>query len=110
MSDVFETEHALRMWREGEATAAGYAATHQAEAYAHAIALVVDVLQPFTTLSALVASWYDKRAEALLDAVCSLPSGRTLHYGVVEDAAYWRRWQQLVQEDTIPTVRIIRVR
>jgi hypothetical protein len=106
----FETEHALRLWREGEATATGYAATHQAEAYARAITVVLANLQPFTTLSALVASWYDKRAGAALDVVSHTTSGRALHLGVVEDAAYWRRWQHLMQEDTIPTVRIIRVR
>jgi integrase len=109
MTPDFETAHAMQMWREGEAVDTGaYAATHQAEEYARAIALVLDALQRFTTLHTLVDSWYDKRAEAVLDVVCSLPSRRALHVGIVEDTAYWRRWQQLVQEDAIPTVRISR--
>jgi hypothetical protein len=90
--NTFETEHALRMWREGEATAAGYAATHQADAYTRAITVVLANLQPFTTLNELVASWYDKRAEAALDVVSHTTSGRALHLGVVEDACNVRKW------------------
>jgi hypothetical protein len=90
------TAHALDMWRCGEAIAAGLSATHWAADYARAIAAMLDALQPCATLDKLVEAWYDMSTEALLERACSLPTGRTLQWGTVQDAAFWRRWQQLM--------------
>jgi hypothetical protein len=90
------TAYALQMWRGGEAVAAGYSATNRAVAYARAIARMLDALQPCATLAELVEAWYDMRTEPLLEETCSLPAGHTLQLGIVQDAAFWRRWQRLV--------------
>jgi hypothetical protein len=96
VSDIneIETTHAQRLWREGEAAAACKSATRWAEAYARAITAVLANLQQFATLDELVEAWYTGRADAALDVVRHTASGHELNVGIIEDASFWRRWQQ----------------
>lgn len=63
--------------------------------YDAAIAAVA-VLQGYTTMAEVIVAYYDLEDDAWLDALCRRPSGRILNFGDVEDAAYWRRAQQVI--------------
>jgi hypothetical protein len=95
MVEEDQTVHALRLWREGETSAAAKAQTARAAEYGRAIAAVLAELQRFCTLDELVDAWYAGRADAVLDVVCHPADGHTLNYGIVEDAAFQARWQEL---------------
>ncbi len=43
-----------------------------------------------------MTAYYDLDDDGWLEALCRRPSGRILNFGDVEDAAYWRRAQQLI--------------
>jgi hypothetical protein len=90
-----QTAHALRLWREGEASAAAKSQTARAADNSRAIAVVLAELQRFTTLGELVDAWYAGRCDAVLDVVCHPADALTLNYGVVEDAAFQARWQEI---------------
>ncbi|MGI8913960.1 MAG: hypothetical protein ACR2JY_09330 [Chloroflexota bacterium] len=68
--------------------------------YERAVTLTLDDLQRHTTLDELVQAYFDDAPiadkDAWLAAVCHTRSGRVLNVGIVEDAAYWRRAQQLI--------------
>ncbi len=99
-------EQALGLWRD---------ATHQVEQhswqpgwqedYAQAITAGLTFLTRYTTMPELVRSYFDDVTNAdgsnpFEQAVHALPSRRILNYGLVEDASYFRRAQQLIAEQT----------
>ena len=95
-----DREHALDLWRNGERLLRRKLSPGWVTDYERAVALILDDLQRYTTLAALVQAYFDDApasAEAArLAAACHTQSGRMLNVGIVEDAAYWRRAQQLI--------------
>ncbi len=101
MSDAVrheQHEQAVALWRTGERLARRRWAPEWPRDYEAAIVAAVAVLQRYRTMDQLVAAYFDDAGDNWVEPLCRLPSGRVLSYGVVEDAAYWRRLQQLIGE------------
>lgn len=91
------TADALDLWRSGERNVTRRMLdTDWREEYADAVQAAVAHLRCLTTMAELVSAYYDLDDDDWLDALCRRPSGRILNFGDVEDAAYWRRAQQLI--------------
>jgi len=91
------TADALDLWRAGERHVTRWTLAKEWRAdYQDAVQAAVAYLQRYTTMAELVATYFDLDDDAWLDALCRRPSGRILNFGDVEDAAYWRRAQQLI--------------
>lgn len=88
--------HALRQWREGERAARGVTAPDWARDYAAVIATVLATLRRYETMDDLLRGYFRERDHHWLHRVCELADGRVLSKSVVEDAAFWRRLQQLL--------------
>jgi hypothetical protein len=91
------TADALDLWRAGERNVTRRTLSSDwRDDYEDAVQAAVAHLQRFTTIAELVSRYFDLDNDAWLDALCRRPSGRILNFGNVEDAAYWRRAQQLI--------------
>ena len=91
------TADALDLWRAGERHVTRWTLDPDWRAdYQAAVKAAVAHLQRYSTMGELVSSYFDLDDDAWLDALCQRPSGRILNFGDVEDAAYWRRAQQLI--------------
>jgi len=91
------TADALDLWRIGERNVTRRRLSSDwHEDYQDAVDAALTHLQRYTTMAELVAVYFDLDDDAWLDALCRRPSGRILNFGNVEDAAYWRRAQQLI--------------
>ncbi len=91
------TSDALDLWRAGERNVTRRTLTSDWRAdYQAAVDAALAHLQQYSTMGELVSSYFDLDDDAWLDALCRRPSGRILNFGNVEDAAYWRRAQQLI--------------
>ncbi|MGI8915749.1 MAG: hypothetical protein ACR2JY_18525 [Chloroflexota bacterium] len=91
-------ENAVSLWRAGEKLAHRRQADDWQRDYDAAIAAAVVMLHRYHTLDALITAYFDDAVDDALEPLCRLPSGRVLNFAIVEDAAYWRRLQQLVGE------------
>ncbi len=95
-----DREHALDLWRAGERLLRRKLSPGWVADYERAVTSMLDNLQRHTTLAALVQTYFDDsptaEKDARLAAACHTRSGRVLTLGIVEDAAYWRRAQQLI--------------
>ncbi len=95
-----DLEHAIDLWRSGEHLLRRKLTPGWVTEYERAVALTLDDLQRYVTLAALVQAYFDDSptsdTDAWLAAACHTQSGRVLNLGIVEDAAYWRRAQQLI--------------
>lgn len=104
MRDHESRERALGLWRAGERLAQRHLTAAWRRAYERAINRTVDRLDHYTTMDGLVAAYFDGREVARRDAwlisLCRTPEGLVLNAGIVEDAAFWRRFQQLVEAAT----------
>ena len=88
---------ALALWRIGERNVTRPALEPEWRAdYEAAVTAALGYLQRFGTMPELVAAYFALDDDGWLDALCRPPSGRILNVGDVEDAAYWRRAQQLI--------------
>jgi len=98
MSDHSAIEAALAFWREGARLLAQATAPVLRPAYEAAVGRVLARLQRCTTMAELVAFYGAADAEKLrwLETVCGTPDGGPLNDVLVEDAAFWRRAQQLI--------------
>jgi hypothetical protein len=92
-------EHALGLWRDGwkQSKHISLPESWRAE-YALAVQRVLAEMQGLSTMQELMA-WYHHEppgVDRLLDELVHAPSGHLLKHCVIEDAAYWRRAQQLL--------------
>jgi hypothetical protein len=92
-------EHALGLWRDGwkQSKHISLPVSWRVE-YALAVRRALAELQGLSTMQELMA-WYHHEppeVDRLLDDLVLAPSGHLLKYSVIEDAAYWRRAQQLL--------------
>src|SRR5262249_5887023 len=91
-------EYAMGFWRDGWKQADNLVMSLDWRTeYWGAVAAVLPALQQYTTMRELVAAYFPPPA-AVHSAVqhARYPaSGHILNGGIVEDAAYWRRLQQL---------------
>jgi len=91
------TADALDLWRAGERHVTRWTLAKAWRAdYQDAVDAALAHLQRYTTMAALVSSYFYLDDDGWLEALCRRPSGRILNFGNVEDAAYWRRVQQLI--------------
>ncbi len=91
------TADALDLWRAGERNVTRWTLSADwHDDYEDAVDAALAHLQRLTTMADLVSTYFDLDDDAWLDALCRRPSGRILNFGDVEDAAYWRRAQQLI--------------
>lgn len=67
-----------------------------ADDYQAAVTAALTNLQRYTTIAESVAAYFDLDGDGWLNAHCRPPSGHVINLGDVEDAAYWRRAQQLI--------------
>ncbi len=97
MADRNRTADALGFWRAGERNVTRRMLTSDwRDDYQAAVDAALAYLQRYTTMAELLSAYFDLDEDAWLDALCRRPSGRILNFGDVEDAAYWRRAQQLI--------------
>jgi hypothetical protein len=94
-------EHALGLWRDGWKQSTHISLPESwREEYALAVQRVLAGLQGLSTMQEMMA-WYrhePPEMARLLDELVHAPSGHLLKYGVIEDAAYWRRARQLLRK------------
>jgi len=91
------TSDALDLWRAGDRNVSRRTLTSDwRDDYEAAVDAALAHLQRHSTMAELVSAYFDLDDDAWLDALCRRPSGRILNFGDVEDAAYWRRAQQLI--------------
>ncbi len=91
------TADALDLWRAGERNITRRMLTADwRDDYEDAVKAAVAHLQRYRTMAELVSMYFDLDGDDWLDALCRQPSGRIVNVGDVEDAAYWRRAQQLI--------------
>lgn len=95
--------HALSLWRDANHQMEGLRREERRAEYELAITAGLSFLRRFTTMQALVRSYFDdvtddEGKDPFEQAVHRLPSGRILNYGVVEDASYFRRAQELIAQ------------
>lgn len=102
MADHEEIAHAMGRWREGERLLSRHTSLGWVAAYQQAVGRGLAHLQRYTTMAELVATYFEDAAngekERWLAVACTTKSGRVLNVGIVEDAAFWRRAQQLARE------------
>jgi hypothetical protein len=95
-----DVEEALDLWRGGERLLRRKLTPGWVTDYEHAVARALAHLQRHATLDELVRVYFDDAHAAdpddWLATACQTASGRVLNQGIVEDAAYWRRAQQLI--------------
>jgi len=90
------TADALDLWRAGERNVTRRTLSSDwRDDYEDAVKAAVAHLQRYTTMAQLVCTYFDLD-DGWLDTLCRRSSGRILNFGDVEDAAYWRRAQQLI--------------
>jgi hypothetical protein len=98
-----ELERALTHWRRmGEAVEQSdlqYLQRGRYEDYMAAISMLAAVLTRYTTVEALLTSWNQQTLRSAVERARILAPGRgVLNAQVLEGAAYWRRFCQLVAE------------
>ncbi|HEY8745781.1 MAG TPA: hypothetical protein VIU62_22060 [Chloroflexota bacterium] len=95
------TADALDLWRAGERNVTRRTLNSDwRDDYQDAVKAAVAHLQRYSTMAELISTYFDLDDDAWLDALCRRSSGRILNFGDVEDAAYWRRAQQLITAAT----------
>ncbi len=100
-----ELERALTHWRRmGEAVEQSdlqYLQRGRYEDYMAAISMLAAVLTHCTTIEALLTNWKQQRLRTAVEHAHILAPGRgVLNAEVLEGAAYWRRFRQLVAQHT----------
>jgi hypothetical protein len=71
------------------------------EDYMSSVAALAAVLTRYADLEELLASWQSHALRGAVEHLCVLPPGRgVLHPDVLEGAAYWRRFRQLIASAT----------
>ncbi len=98
-----ELERALTHWRRMgaaiEESDLRYVQRGRYEDYMAAIALLSVVLGGYTTIEALLASWREETLRAAVERARILAPGRgVLNPEVLECAAYWRRFREMVAQ------------
>lgn len=91
-----EHEQAVRAWRAGENRSHQRRSPDWQRDYDAAIAAAVSVLHRYHTMNDLISAYFDDAVDDSIEPLCRLPNGRVLNFSIVEDAAYWRRLQQLL--------------
>lgn len=91
--------HALSLWRDGydQLIVRRLHQRHQS-LYERAIADTLSLLQDYATLDALVAAYFLDETDDACQRICDILTTATtvvLNAGLVEDASYWLRMQQL---------------
>ena len=89
-------ENAVRSWRAREKRSHQRRSADWQREYDAAIAAAVTVLHRYHTMNELIKAYFDDAVDDFIEPLCRLPNGRVLNFGIVEDAAYWRRLQQLL--------------
>jgi hypothetical protein len=92
-------EAALHEWRTAHALLRGPWFADDRPAYEHAVAAVVRRMRPYTSMRALVDTYFDNRRDVqrVVYDVCRVAHSATvLERALVEDDAYWCRLQQLL--------------
>lgn len=89
-------ENAVSLWRGGEKLAQQRRSADWQRDYDAAIAAAVTALHRYHTMDELITAYFDDAVDNAVEPLCRLSSGRVLNFGIVEDAAYWRRLQQLL--------------
>jgi len=98
-----ELEQALTHWRRmGEAVEQSdlqYLQRGRYEDYMAAISMLAAILTRYTTVEALLSSWKQQTLRSAVERARILAPGRgVLNAQVLEGAAYWRAFRQLVAE------------
>ncbi len=88
--------HALSLWREAHEQLARGAYWQRQEQYERAVAQVLMSLRRYSTFDELVSAYYASEATDEIEAACRATCV-LLNFGVVEDAAHWRRFHELRQ-------------
>jgi len=91
-------EYAMGFWRDGWKQADNLVMPLDWRAeYWGAVAAVLPTLQQYTTMPELVTAYFPPppAVHKAVERVRFPASGHILNFGIVEDAAYWRRLQQL---------------
>lgn len=90
---------AFARWRAGSHQLHYYRTPERRLPYEQAVARALAYLQRFQTMEELLQAYLDEGAPEAKDwlvAACSIEGSRPLSAPVVEDAAFWRRAQQLI--------------
>jgi hypothetical protein len=87
---------AMSRWRAGEWAARRIASPDWRHDYEVAIDAMLATLQGCAGMADLLESDRHDRHATWARQLCTLPGGRLLSEPIVEDAAYWRRLQQLL--------------
>lgn len=96
-----QAAHALDRWRAGQHLAGRPMAADWQHAYAVVIEVATVYLGRYHTVEELVTAYVtNNRPDEWLVRLCRLPGGRILNSVVVADAAYWRRFQQLLAAES----------
>jgi hypothetical protein len=103
MLQAAELERALAQWRHMDAAVEDddlrSLQRGRYEDYHAAIRVLAAVLGRYTTVEALLASWTDRTMRSAVERARILAPGRgVLNAEVLEGAAYWRRFRQLVAQ------------
>lgn len=91
-----QIEHALGRWRAGVHRTQRLIDADRQHADAVTIEVAVAYLGRSHTIADLVTAYGDHQDDAWLGRLCRLPGGHILNDGIVRDAAYWHRAQQLI--------------
>lgn len=97
MSSRRQIEYALDRWCVGDQLARGRMADDLRREYDVVVAAAGTFLGRCDRLDGLVAAYFgDDPADCWPDEWCRRPGGHVLEADVVKDAAYWRRYQELL--------------
>jgi hypothetical protein len=91
-------EHAMGIWRDGWQQAGNpVMSLDWRTEYCDAVAAVLPALKQYTTMQELVDAYFPPppAVHTAVERVLRPASGHMLNFSIVEDAAYWRRLQQL---------------
>lgn len=95
-ADRTAIEYAIGLWRDGARLLRRRVATGWADDYERAVAAAVEHLRAYATMAELVDAYFDDTAAVWLTPLCHPSASRELSYGIVEDAAFWRRAREMV--------------
>lgn len=90
---------AFARWRAGSHQLHYYRTPERRIPYEQAVAQALAYLQRYHTMEELLQAYLEESApdaKAWLAAACAVADSRPLSAPVVEDAAFWRRAQQLI--------------
>ncbi len=95
--DQHKIETAISFWRNGDHIVQRHPEPRRAQ-YVRAVARVLDTLQAVGTVPLLIHTYYSRDQERLdaLVRACDVDGGFPLNRGIVEDCAYYLRFQEIV--------------